>query len=246
MKFLIGMTLLITTMLLTGCGASMVNQWSDDYSNLTGFKGGIFSYRNHGASAIIQSRYNDGISKSREYCGDRLTFFQPIGSKNVTSTMLTPTFQTTNFTGAIYTSGGFGSFSGSSFTQGITTTIGVTTYEQIQFLCIDNDIKQGVFILTSKSNAAPVCTEIKAPWTPGERRISTVANAETSANCVTEEGWIRFSASDDSGKFHVFIGETGKQLCKKIEDEIVDSQIANANLYLRKRLTCKKQPAKPL
>lgn len=121
----------------------------------------------------------------------------------------------------------------------MTSSLVTATYEYVQFLCSDNDTDTPVYVITNKDGTAPVCRSIVAPLIPGTHRIDTVSNLPDTEDCRAKEGWIRFLSPDGSGKVHAFIGEKGKQTCKLLEDELINQQVVNVNLFLRKRLSCK-------
>jgi hypothetical protein len=234
------LTVLVLLLILSGCGARIVRTWDDDFTNMQGFKGGVFSYMIRGADFVIEGRYNDGVDNAKKYCGYRPCYLKSLGRQTSVSTIMLPTFQTTQYSGSVYSGGNIGGFSGTSTAQGLSTSLAVTSNGYVQFTCGDTDVDQSISILTYNEGAAPVCKTIDTPWIAGATRIKTVAKQAESDDCIEKEGWLRFLNPDGNGKSHIFVGEKGKAFCRSLEDEIIQKQVSNVNLFLRKRLKCER------
>lgn len=232
----LGIVCILTT---TACSATMVSTWDDDMSLPVGFRGGRFGYLDQGASSVIDLRRSEGLEKAQEFCGGRRAAV--VGSNSHTSqgVMSVPVQQTAYQSGTVSGAGGTANYSGTTNYTAYQTTSYSTTHQYITFVCEDADAAEPTYGLAFKDQgSAGVCMEYSAPYRPGARRIRTIAAAGSSEDCRAE-GWVRYL--DHSGvKRHLFVGDKGKVLCQKLENEAVqqDVRMDSINIWLRKKLTC--------
>jgi hypothetical protein len=224
-------------MILGGCGSTMVKQWDDDYGPNNRYRGGEFSYLNEGIGPVKKMRLDNGISKAKNYCGERQVFLLTESNSTSIGAVAVPVSNTTNTIGTVSSGGQTANFSATSTSTSNQTMFMAWRHKSISFICQDME-PIPITVLRNDGVSAPVCEQVEAPWAPGKNRLESLANRFSSEDC-REEGWIR-AKSQTAKKYHIFVEEKGAKLCQSLEGEIVDQQVKydELNLWMRKRLTC--------
>lgn len=242
MKFFANLLMVLAGLYLTSCAATMNNTWSDDLEVVGVQKGGSFYYLDEGADFVIKQRQESGLNQAKQYCGNRPVYFLGQNRTTTTSVGSVPVTQTANHSGTI------GSGLDSTSYRGSTTytTYAPTTYtwnhNNVQFLCGDPDVNKESYVITFGDGGAGVCKNVEPAYAPGNQRLTSIASAASTTDCMEKDGWLQYLYKKENKKIHLFVGPKGKELCQNIENRMVQENIGadQANLWLRKTLTCGK------
>lgn len=223
----------LTAFIVSSC-ATMTKSWDDDFQQVGGQRGGTVTYLNQGVQFMIDERRRSAMEQIDEYCGSREVYF--LGETSTTSYSQGTTAVNSYSSGTV--SNGFQTANYSGTTTTYVPTTYVWNHNHATFVCADSDVTQRAYAIFPVKDGGPVCREIEKPFQPGNRRLSALEGASGSDNCVKDQGWLRYD--NKNGKLHLFVGNKGKELCKSLENELVQQQIhaGDTNLYLRKRLNC--------
>lgn len=225
-------------LMLSGCAATMINNFQEDLTDPYGFSGGTFSYLDQGADFVIEQRIEDGMSQAKHICGGREVHIVGENRKSTSGVMNMPVTQTAQHQGTISNGYNNSSYSGSTTYTTYQSVPYTTVRNRVTFICMDNDRQESLYRISSPKDGAPVCENIPDYESAGQRRLEQIASTASSDDC-RNDGWIRY-LTKDSMKAHLFIGDVGKQKCKQMETQLIDQQVASSdvNLWLRKNLTC--------
>lgn len=232
----------LLSLLLTACGSTMLKTQNDNPNSIYGFPNGQVSYFNEGADFVTNQRKEDALNKARQFCSERKVVLLSENHEKQNGTIYLPQQQAVNTSGNI--NGLYGPISYNQQTTYTTQTPLNFSNDHVVmgFLCADPDVDQMVYVLSSKSlEDVPVCTKVESKFAPGRSRIERVAEDPSSDECIQKQGWLRFYDSVNGKKSHIFVGDSGKELCKRLETDLLDKNVkaGETNAFLRKSLVCR-------
>lgn len=204
----------------------IIKTYEDNYNYHNTFKGGTFSYE---SEDLLNNRYltSIGLKKAAEFCGTRSML--PWEESSSTSTY-------TSYIG-LPTNGSFDSKATNSSNGNVTNITGSSTgtqYVPIQhsstqkyqdFLCMDSDRVEPVYVLVYSNESPPKCLAIPNGLAPGEKRLSNLASMENSKDCRDKEGWISYFDNRKIKDLYFYIGKKGLESCRKVEDYLIKNQV---------------------
>lgn len=209
-SFLFGLAGLI----FTSC-AHEVTTTPENYNILDGHKSGEIRSTGigmDGSPAANQALRNGQDEVLNKVCAGRKVTFTAIGEEKITVLNTT----TTKIGNSSITSGGASEH---------------TIIRGWRFNCFDADVyKDGLFYLNQKKL---VCLELEDGAVGVKRLEGLLKNPET-GYCTSTPGWFRTKTFDDE-IVYLFYGSTGKNLCNKVLEEIINSE-KDPRLFLRKKL----------
>lgn len=213
-----------------GCTAKIVKVVEDDLSDLTKFRGGIYSCESRSECA-------NGRQKAIRICNGRPMIELGTTKSERTELGFVPVPNTTYSSGSVFSGATSVNYYGSTTSTNYVPFTWTTETHKISFMCQDGDIKEKVFYLGQKnSTSAILCQEVPSEFTPGHERMWRVSHSPTSQSC-TKEGWFSFIANGQ--RYYIFKGIEGLNLCKSVENEIARTDAAlSLNKFMSERLTC--------